>query len=259
MHTPPPPHTHTISLPLPSTQKFSIKKYSSTQSASQHRIENAVTSLTLPDCPSQNSGMSHSDWRPRHMWLESNTCHGAQFHVRHRLLCTTRAIPDYSTIIARLHYGLGWAHARLDLGWAHSQLNLSWVWTGAFTSAIWCRIVYQWCFLCNILIFCVKMFSCVFFYKPLLQAVKRQISLFTLFYPWQIKFDIINTPNASPVCNTSRPQVCVNVQWKTSCTLALLQSPADHGMHLSQDDGGGGGGGSGFFLACQDVWRIFDN
>ena len=126
-------------------------------------------------------------------------------------------------------------------------------------SGVLTSIVFQWCFLCNILIFCVKMFSCVFFYKPLLQAVKRQISLFTLFYPWQIKFDIINTPNASPVCNTSRPQVCVNVQWKTSCTLALLQSPADHGTHLSQDDGGGGGGGGGFFLACQDVWRIFDN
>lgn len=29
---------------------------------------------TLPLSPSQNSGMSHSDWRSRHIWLESNTC-----------------------------------------------------------------------------------------------------------------------------------------------------------------------------------------
>ena len=51
-----------------------------------------------------------------------------------------------------------------------------------------CMDVFQWCFLCNISIFCVKIFFFLFFYQHLLRAVKSQISMFTLICPSTIKF-----------------------------------------------------------------------
>ena len=75
--------------------RFRVNKYSSVLILHPHSGFQ-TQSLTLPVCPSQNSGISHSDWRPRHMWLESKTCHRVWWHVRHIPL------PDCSTVTAGL-------------------------------------------------------------------------------------------------------------------------------------------------------------
>ena len=64
-------HTHTLSPmlsfnPIPYTHRFRVNKYSSVLILHPHSGFQ-TQSLTLPVCPSQNSGISHSDWRPRHM------------------------------------------------------------------------------------------------------------------------------------------------------------------------------------------------